>query len=178
MTESAAEPTLRIGDPPAPGNLVLVEGFLNTWSGELGFEDFSSVADTEKWLKQYGLWKGNKRLTSANLEKIVEFRQNLREWILDSESTRLMEGSLSDVTFHARVEAGNLSFQPNGDPYQFLVGTIANAISESQSAGTWERFNPRTRDGRERVRLNSTLLNKRSGGQCSVISARKHTLKV
>ena len=140
MTQTDTQLMLRTGTPPGPGNLALLEGFLNTWSGELDIEEFGTVSETERWLRQFGLWTGSKKLTSGHREKIIGFRQNLRAWILDSSSTEPLTASLSDVAFHAEIDNGNLSFQPMGGAYQFLVGSLAKAISESQNAGTWDRF--------------------------------------
>jgi len=140
MTEPDAQLTLRTGNPAAPGDLALLEGFLNTWSGELSIEDFGTVSDTEKWLRQFGLWMGSKKLTATHREKIIQFRECLRAWILDNSSTQPLAASLSDVVFHAEIDEGMLSFKAVGDPYQFLVGSLAKAISASQNAGTWDRF--------------------------------------
>ena len=47
MVEAGSHPELRTGNPPAPGDLVLLEAFLNTWSGELGIEDFATITSAE-----------------------------------------------------------------------------------------------------------------------------------
>ncbi len=140
MSNAGTQLELRTGTPPAPGSLALLEGFLNTWSGELSIEDLSTVKETEAWLKEFGLWSGNKRLTSDQRRKIVEFREALRAWILNESAADPVGASLSDVTFRAEVSQGELGFQPLGDPYQFLVGSLAKVISYSQQAATWGRF--------------------------------------
>ena len=140
MKETDTQPTLRTGTPPAPGNLALLEGFLNTWSGELNIEDFGTAKETEVWLRQFGLWSGNNKLTADQHQKILDFRDALRNWILDAGASAPISASLSAVAFHAEVNRGELNFLPVGDPYQFLVGCLANVISNSQQNSTWDRF--------------------------------------
>lgn len=38
---------LRTGDSPAPENLLMLEGFLNTYAGELGIEEFETPGSTQ-----------------------------------------------------------------------------------------------------------------------------------
>ena len=140
MAKSETQLQLRTGTPPAPGNLALLEGFLNTWSGELGIEDFGTANATEGWLRQFGLWSKNRKLTSDQHKKIILFRQALRVWILDESASDPINASLSDVIFRAEVNHGELNFQPEGGPFSFLVGSLANVISNSQQNSTWDRF--------------------------------------
>ena len=141
MAETDKQLTLRTGSPPAPGNLALLEGFLNTWSGELGVEDLGTVRATEAWLKQFGLWSGNRKLTSDQRQKIIEFREVLRTWVLDDRASDPISTSLFDVAFRVEVNDGDLIFLPVGnDPHQFLVGSLINVISNSQQNSTWDRF--------------------------------------
>jgi hypothetical protein len=67
-----------LGMPPDPGTLISLEGFLNTWSGELGIGDLKTVMSTEAWLRRVVLWTGPKILTSEQHQNIVKFRSDLR----------------------------------------------------------------------------------------------------
>jgi len=133
--------TLRVGSPQAPGNLYLVEAFLNTWSDELGIEDFETTTTTQEWLKNVGLWASSKKLTAEQHRKLIKFRSDLRSWILDSDAAEPLKESTRDITFNTTFEAGgDVHFHPTGDPYQHLLGALTKAIAESQIDGTWERF--------------------------------------
>lgn len=131
---------LRTGTPPAPGGLALLEGFLNTWSDELSIEDFGTAKETEVWLRRFSLWAGKKKLTVDQHQKILGFRDVLRAWILDDDAADPISAALSEVTFRAEVKEGELDFQPAGDPFQFLVGSLIKVISNSQQNSTWSRF--------------------------------------
>jgi len=141
MTSDGPAVELRTGTPPAPGRLVLLEGFLNTWSGELDFDDFETPASTEAWLRGAGVWTRAKKLTAKNHEKIVAFRSHLRAWIIDDEAAKPRKNSGAEVTFRAEIDAsGTVEFPATGDPYQAVVGAMTESVSESQKNGTWDRF--------------------------------------
>lgn len=132
---------LRTGTPPAPGRLILLEGFLNTCSGELGFDDFDSAASTELWLREFGLWTGARKLTSKQHEQLVQFRRNLRAWILDARAAQPLNDSLADVSFRAEFgSTGTVGVAATGDALQRVLGGLTDVISQSQQEGTWDRF--------------------------------------
>lgn len=141
MNSSEFEVELRTGSPPAPGRLILLEGFLNTWSGELGFDDFETVSSTEAWLRGVRLWTHAKKLTSKQHEKVVTFRSNLRAWILDNDAAQPLNHSVAGVTFQAEFGAtGAMKFRTTGDADRAVLGSLTEVISESQRNGTWDRF--------------------------------------
>lgn len=141
MNSDDFEVELRTGTPPAPGRLMLLEGFLNTWSGELGFDDFETVASTEAWLRGVGVWTRTKRLTRNQHDSLVTFRSNLRAWILDKTAAQPLNDSVAEVTFRAQfASAGTVGFEPTGDAYQRAIGLLTDLIYESQQNGTWDRF--------------------------------------
>ncbi len=138
---SESQVQLRTGSPPAPGKLVLLEGFLNTWSGELDFEDLATAKATEAWLRSTGLWSGSEKLTSKQHQKIVQFRNDLRSWILDSKEFQSLTELLEEITFSAHIGAdGDVHFQPSGNAAEIVIATLTQAIFESQQNGTWERM--------------------------------------
>lgn len=141
MNSSEFEVELRTGIPPAPGRLILVEGFLNTWSGELGFDDFETAASTNAWLRGVGLWTRSKKVTSKQREKIVLFRSSLRTWVLDENAAQPLNDLIAEIAFRAEFgSAGTVHFGATGDPYKGVLGSLTAVISESQQDGTWDRF--------------------------------------
>lgn len=132
---------LRIGTPPAPGPLVLVEGFLNTWSGEMAIDDFKTPESTEQWLRSVELWKGEQQITQQQTQKLIQFRSDLRAWILDSESGQALDTLTSDISFQVTFNMnGEIRFTSTGDSYHKVIGSLVEIISESQKNGTWDRF--------------------------------------
>lgn len=138
MAENQPQTNLRVGNPPAPGNLVLLEGFLNTWSNELGIEDFDTAKSTDDWLRRVDLWAGAK-ITSKQHREILQFRDALRAWVLDNENYQPINQLLSGTVFQAEFGSeGDLQFRPRSDAN--VLSTLTNAISDSQRDSTWDRF--------------------------------------
>ncbi len=132
---------LRTGKPPAPGTLILLEGFLNTWSGELDFDDFKTPHSTEEWLRETGLWMGKEKITEEQTRKIVRFRSELRSWILNRQHLQPLNELVSKISFNAEFSSdGVIRFHTTGDAYHMVVGALIEIISESQRNGTWDRF--------------------------------------
>ena len=135
---------LRTDGKPAPGRLVIVQGFLNTWSDELGIEDFATPQDAGKWLRSADLWSSQKNPSKNNLEELKTFRAKLRSFIRDQKATEHIEPLnqlVSEVDF--KIAFGNvgepsLSVQKGGVGY--VVGMLAAIILESTFDGTWSRL--------------------------------------
>jgi len=134
----------RTEDKPAPEGLVIVQGFLNTWSGELGIEDFRSAHATEQWCRAAGLWRGRKRLTVAGAETLREFRWALRQFVLHRSSvesvTRINEFAVEigfGVKFYANGEA---VLEVSADGVSRVIGTLLGIIHTSVNGDTWSRF--------------------------------------
>lgn len=132
---------LRTGEPPAPGTLILLEGFLNTWSGELDIDDFKTTDSTEKWLRSTELWTGPEKITSEQVQKIISFRSELRSWILNRDQSQPLHKLVSDISFKVEFNSeGEVQFHASGNAYHKVIGTLITVISESQKSGTWDRF--------------------------------------
>lgn len=137
--EPQTEP--RLGSPPAPGKLMLLEGFLNTSSAEQGIEDFTTAMSTDAWLRIAGLWTGARKITSNQHREILNLRRALRNWILDKTDFEPLNDLVAGTTFKAEFGAkGEVQFRSVGDDYQKILGALSEVISNSQQEGTWDRF--------------------------------------
>lgn len=126
---------------PAPGKLVLVHGFLNTWSDELGIEDFKTASSTEAWMRDVGLWAGTRKITSKQHLRIISFRNELRAWLLDNKRVQSLNELAAEVTFLAEFcPSGEIRFSSGGDACDRILGTLIGVISESLQNGTWDRL--------------------------------------
>jgi hypothetical protein len=88
----------------APGELIKVQEFLNTWSKELGIEDFDTPESTEAWLRASGLWNGTNQLTQKQHDDVVnlsiEVLSSLELWM---ELLRQYAQPYSTMVFDANV---------------------------------------------------------------------------
>lgn len=132
---------LRTGSPPAPGGLVLLEGFLNTWSDEMGIDDFKTPSSTEAWLRSVELWAGQIKITSEQTQKIIKFRSELRTWILGKEPLQPLNELIAGVFFQTEFSIeGEVRLRPTGDACNQVLGALIGTILQSQQDATWERF--------------------------------------
>lgn len=140
MPENKRPIGLRVGSPPAPGDLALLEGFLNTWSGELDIEDFQTAQTTDEWLRHADLWTGAK-VTSKQHREILQFRDALRAWVLDNENHRPLNELLSGAAFQVEFGSeGEIQFRPISGSSLTVLSGLTKVIFDSQCDGTWDRF--------------------------------------
>ena len=141
MDHNTLSTKLRIGSPPAPGNLILLEGFLNTWSEEMSIDDFETAQSTEAWLRNVDLWTGTQKITPDQHQKFVEFRSDLRTWILNKACVQPLNDLIQEMSFQAEFTSeGEVQFRPTGSAFQRALGSLVDQISKSQQDGTWDRL--------------------------------------
>ena len=141
MSSKEKQLHLRTEGNPAPGRLVVVHGFLNTWSDELGIEDFYSPQSTENWLREIGLWTGKTRVSKTQHSRLVEFREKLRHWMINKGEFRELNAMVSDISFRVAIDpSGRFEFRATGDPCDLIIGGLLGVIAESASDGTWNRL--------------------------------------
>ncbi|NOX50483.1 MAG: hypothetical protein GXP16_08105 [Gammaproteobacteria bacterium] len=129
---------------PAPKPLVIVQGFLNTWSDELGIEDFHTTQSTQQWLSQAGLWQERKRLSVPEMNELKEFRKTLRKFVLVGacqENMVNMNELASGIGFRVKFfEHGNAELVVSESRVTKVIGTLIGIIYTSLTEGSWSRF--------------------------------------
>lgn len=126
---------------PAPGELVRVQGFLNTWSEELGIEDFDTPEAMEQWLSAAALWDGNRRLTAQHYQRILDVRYLLRQSVLHPDQIAELENLQSTLSFKIEFnESGTPILEPLGHDCDLVSGRLMSIIYNSMVDGTWSRF--------------------------------------
>jgi predicted RNA-binding Zn ribbon-like protein len=134
----------RTDGKPAPGQLLVVQGFLNTWSDELAIEDFKTTESTETWLRQAGLWKGPKSLSDDEAHSLRLFRQALRDFVQGNTTTEriaAINGFISEVNLGVSLAAtGEIRLVPRGSSIAQALGQLVAIIHSSMIDGCWRRF--------------------------------------
>lgn len=140
-SRSEKPPIYRTEGNPAPGELVRVHGFLNTWSEELGIEDFATPEAMERWLRAASLWVGSKHITMQNFQRILHARHVIRQVVLHPDQLSELENLQSPLTYRMefiKIEMPTLA--PSGHGYEFVLGRLMSIIYNSMIDGTWSRF--------------------------------------
>lgn len=139
--DDAKQSVFRTEGNPAPGELVRVHGFLNTWSDELGIEDFSTPMSTEKWLRAAGLWKGSKKMNADEHQRILAFRDVVRRFVLKQVSPEFLTDAAFRISFRIKFEEDHPILVPETDSAcERVIGQLVAIIYNSMADGTWARF--------------------------------------
>jgi predicted RNA-binding Zn ribbon-like protein len=148
---SAEVPPLRTGEArkPAPGDLELVQGFVNTLDLEDGRDDFSDPEALERWLVQYELMDSGGPLTGADLEQAARVREALRNVLMANNGGELDPSAVARLNTAAKTAELLVLFDPAGGEARLepvragvdgAIGRLLAIVERSQCDGTWERM--------------------------------------
>jgi predicted RNA-binding Zn ribbon-like protein len=136
---------------PAPGDLAVVQAFVNTLGSDNGFrqiELLNEPGDLERWLRARGLLERGARLGPADLRRAIELRQALRALLLANNGADVDPRAVA--TLNRAADRARASFRFAGDGSARLVpaaegldGAIAQLLGFAAAAmadGTWLRL--------------------------------------
>ncbi len=145
---SAAQPG---GRTPAPGDLALVQEFLNTHydlSGGSGEELLSSPPELAVWLSQHGLLEPETALSDSQLARALTIREGFRSLASGNAGRppdRKAIESLNSARGAAAVELDLAPDGPNflpaaGDGFDRAMARLIAIVACSMLTGTWARL--------------------------------------
>jgi predicted RNA-binding Zn ribbon-like protein len=129
-------------DRPAPGELLLIEQFVNTLDTEEGTDALDGA-----WPLSAGL--ASAELTSGDVERLVRFREALRAVLMAHNGVELDGAAVGELASLGRDAAVVVGFGPGGEPrLEALDSSGAGAvmarllavIARADAEGTWERL--------------------------------------
>ena len=137
---------------PAPGDLLLLQAFVNTFEADTGVDLLSEAASANAWLHDSGLVDTRTDLDDSNLARLRAVREVLRN-LLESNSgfgepsassSDMLNESLKESAVGLRVEAEDqyrVHVEPGGtDPVGIAVARLLLIMRDAQREGTWERL--------------------------------------
>jgi predicted RNA-binding Zn ribbon-like protein len=140
------------GRAPAPGELALVQAFVNSHYDleyEHGAELLADPAALERWLRRHRLLGGGgDRLAPADLRRALEVRERLRELAgrngrgrapgnPHAELNRLAEGAAVEVRF---TRSGPRFIAPRDAGFDGTLGRLLAITASSLIDGSWQRL--------------------------------------
>jgi predicted RNA-binding Zn ribbon-like protein len=145
-------PALNVGQSrkPPPGDLVLVQGAINTHDLEDGRDDWSDPEALERWLTHYGLMESGGPLSVADLDQARRVREALRDLLMANNGAELDRRSVDTLNAAAKTaellvrfdpsDGGEASLVPMRGGVDGAIGRLLAIVERSQCDGTWKRF--------------------------------------
>lgn len=139
---------LKTGSKPAPGELAIVQGLVNTVDIEDGTDEIGSVEQLKDWLTRFGLWSSKGTISENDLKTFLSFREALRQMLLANNGEAVKSAQLARlnqlisqypliVSFNAD---GAFSFSASNDGIGQVLGQILARIITAIAEGTWARL--------------------------------------
>jgi predicted RNA-binding Zn ribbon-like protein len=136
---------------PAPGELALVQAFVNTLDSDDGLrqvETLNRPADLARWLRDRDLLEPGARIGPSELRRALAVRGALRSLLLASTGARRDPGAVDTLNRAAGRAPSSVRFAADGSAElapaaRGLDGAIARllaAVARSMVDGTWERL--------------------------------------
>lgn len=139
---------LRDGSKPAPGELIIVQGFVNTFDVESGADELKTRQQLKDWLVQYGLLLKNETVSEKDFRIMLSFREALRHLLLANNSGAASPADLKKLNEVASRYPLEVSFAVDGT---FSLSTADQGIGrvfgqflaqmvKAVVEGTWSRL--------------------------------------
>jgi predicted RNA-binding Zn ribbon-like protein len=129
-------------EKPAPGELLLIEQFVNTLDTEEGTDALDGA-----WPLSMGL--ASTELAASEVERLVRFREALRAVLLAHNGSPLDSVTVGELSSLGQEAAVVVGFGPNGEPRleavassgaSAVIARLLAVIARADAEGTWERL--------------------------------------
>ena len=131
------------GRPPAPGELALVQAFLNTVCEEIDRELLETPADLRAWLVEAGLLAPDAPVVHADLAVALHVRGALRDWSASGDPGP-GAAALADAAAAARLtlrgDRGRLELVPQAGGVAGALGALLAIVHAADADGRWSRL--------------------------------------
>ncbi len=139
---------LKTGKKPAPGELAIVQGLVNTLDVETGVDDIGTEKQLKGWLVRHGLLQSAEKVSSADLQAARLLREGLRSLLLVNNGGSVRPSKLKQLnrllSLFPLAMSCDLSGRPSLIPssqgtagaFEFILSQIVLAVRQ----GTWSRL--------------------------------------
>ena len=133
---------------PAPGELRLVQAFVNTADFIKRTERFTAPPALADWLTREGLLDRGAELTRADLERTIGVREALRALLranngvpVDAKAAARLDRSGHGALLRVRVDAdGETRLEPAADGLEAAIGGLLAIFATARCEGEWPRL--------------------------------------
>ena len=129
---------------PAPGELRLVQAFVNTSDLDAGTDQLASPQALADWLARHGLLPPGTGLSATDWQRALEVREGWRSLVAGALSERLA-GALDRVTRAALLRPrhgadGSLRLEPAAAGLDGALGRLLAIVARAQVDGSWRQL--------------------------------------
>jgi predicted RNA-binding Zn ribbon-like protein len=137
------------GREPAPGELALVQAFVNTfWDAGSGAERLTSPGALRDWLTRYGLLDAGERLNDSDLERALRVREGLRALLFANNDEAFDPHAVDALNAALRAPGLYAQLHPEAPPAFSAVrrnldgalASLAMIVAVAQVEGRWRRL--------------------------------------
>ncbi|WP_179298627.1 CGNR zinc finger domain-containing protein [Evansella halocellulosilytica] len=141
-------PIEETGQKQAPGELALIQAFVNSNDIESQKDKFDNAEKLTAWLINYEFLNKQETVTIDDWNKALEFREALRKILLANNGENLDQISLETINKIARASTFQFQFQSNkemeiiqvGSSVDHAIGDMMKIIFQAMGDGTWKRL--------------------------------------
>jgi predicted RNA-binding Zn ribbon-like protein len=145
--ESAPEKT-------APGQLGLVQRFVNSVDLETGEDELTSPGALREWLAERELIDSGERVTTADLMRAIDVREGIRALLLenaglplDAERVERLDAAVARAGVRMRFRPGAVpSLEPESGGVNGALATLMAIVAAAVEQGSWARLKACHRD--------------------------------
>ena len=141
------------GSRPAPGDLALVQAFVNTVDIESGEEQLATPGALEAWLRSHGLLVDGPSLTDADLRLAIPSREALRalayanhEGEPDPAALSTLDRVAATARLRMRFDQHGPRLEPELPGIDGALGRLLSIVYASMVEGSWSRLKACRRD--------------------------------
>jgi predicted RNA-binding Zn ribbon-like protein len=158
----------------APGQLALVESFLNTVDLETGYDRLGDLASTESWLAAERLVSPGTEYDERDRRRLVEVRHALHALVAANAGAGVQRRAVTTLNDAARRVRLGVRLHPE-DGYRVMaegvgidrpIGELLIAVTGSMAAGSFGRLKVCANDACQQAFFDSSK--NRSGRWCSM----------
>ena len=158
----------------APGQLDLVQSFLNTLDLEAGRDDLADVHAAQAWLAAHRLVSPGTEYDDADRRRLVEVRGAIQGLVAANGGAGLQRRAVTTLNEAARRVRLGVRLHPD-DGYRLMaegvgidrpIGELLISVTASMAAGTWNRLKICTNDACQEAFYDTSR--NRSGRWCSM----------
>jgi len=139
---------LKTGTKPAPGELALVQGLVNTVDMEAQTDELGTRRSLKAWLVRHGLLRSGETVSKEDHRTVLSVREAVRQLLLINNGETAQPASLRKLNRLASRYPLGITFRPDGTfvlapsgrGVSRVLGEIFAQIVQAVGDGTWARL--------------------------------------